>query len=361
MDLTDRFITMLRYVLALNVITALFKYWPRKKNINTYKSSEKKESSWSWKDTIWLIIMISATLLICILPFLLPTYKNLKLGSWILGIIVVSYYLKHFSELIPSARTIKQIVTGNTVGTLNIYENNSIVLIAFITIMLNNFHIRERILNYALICNSSILGDCIIAVMTILLIIICGFFICALSVGPLQFLLSIAKRFFMRIPTQQIKKSEPRIKQHIFGDMSTNTLTVSLIEFTKKRVLILKILLYPIVLLTAILDIVYRSLSLFFHTIISILWYSYQIVQQIIMLFIKMCNRILLLSDKTVVAISFRFAIILGFGLTVALNRYAPFFRNQEESTAVLEFLSSTIIIPVILEWILSYKKRDNS
>lgn len=43
---------------------------------------------------------------------------------------------------------------------------------------------------------------------------------------------------------------------------------------------------------------------------------------------------------------------------TVVFNRYQPIFRMQEASTAVLEFIASAIIIPIIFEWISSFKNN---
>ena len=61
------------------------------------------------------------------------------------------------------------------------------------------------------------------------------------------------------------------------------------------------------------------------------------------------------LEGRNVVAVSFSVAIIFAFGFSVILNKYEPFLCNG--SSEVLEFISSSIIIPIILEWILSYKK----
>ena len=79
----------------------------------------------------------------------------------------------------------------------------------------------------------------------------------------------------------------------------------------------------------------------------------------------KVLNVIFKLSDKKIVAVSFRIAIIAALVITVIINRYDVFVKNVEESTAVLEFFASSIIIPVVFEWINSGKKsakiKENS
>lgn len=73
----------------------------------------------------------------------------------------------------------------------------------------------------------------------------------------------------------------------------------------------------------------------------------------------RICVWLISLSDKRIVAVSFRIAVILGLGCTVLINRYAPFLHYNEESTAVLEFIASALIIPVVLNWISSYSRLD--
>ena len=64
------------------------------------------------------------------------------------------------------------------------------------------------------------------------------------------------------------------------------------------------------------------------------------------------------LLDRRLVATSFRVALIATLAITVVTNRYTPLLRESEISTEVLEFVASTILIPVIFEWISSTKNK---
>lgn len=66
------------------------------------------------------------------------------------------------------------------------------------------------------------------------------------------------------------------------------------------------------------------------------------------------------LSDKRIVAISFRIALILALICIVVLNRYQPIFRMQEANTSIFEFVASAIIIPIVFEWINSIKNNQS-
>ena len=67
------------------------------------------------------------------------------------------------------------------------------------------------------------------------------------------------------------------------------------------------------------------------------------------------------LSDKHIVAVSFRLALIFALVSIVVLNRYQPVFKEYEESTAVFEFLASSIIIPIVFEWIYSIRNTSGT
>ena len=64
------------------------------------------------------------------------------------------------------------------------------------------------------------------------------------------------------------------------------------------------------------------------------------------------------LSDRHVVVISFRVALIAALTITVIRNRYEPLLKEYEASTGTLEFIASAILIPVIFEWISTTKAQ---
>lgn len=67
------------------------------------------------------------------------------------------------------------------------------------------------------------------------------------------------------------------------------------------------------------------------------------------------------LSVRRVIVISFRIAIIAALLLLVALNEYG-IFCTSKETTAVVEFIASVLIIPIVFEWVHSaLKKHENT
>ena len=76
--------------------------------------------------------------------------------------------------------------------------------------------------------------------------------------------------------------------------------------------------------------------------------------------FIKGLDIIVELSNRHITAILFRLSIVAALILIVASNRYDSIFKITDSSTAILEFIASSIIIPIVFEWIHSFKKNNS-
>ena len=125
----------------------------------------------------------------------------------------------------------------------------------------------------------------------------------------------------------------------------------------KGRNVFVKILCMPIIIVAIIMDIVIFLFNVVCSFVISSIGYIIIICRILKRACKKVINAIFKLSDKKIVAVSFRIAIIAALVITVIINRYDVFVKNVEESTAVLEFVASSIIIPVVFEWINSGRK----
>lgn len=67
------------------------------------------------------------------------------------------------------------------------------------------------------------------------------------------------------------------------------------------------------------------------------------------------------LEDDIIISRAFKVAIVLSLIIVVAINRYHPIFIYKEQSTSVLEFVASAILLPLIFEWIQSVSKRKST
>lgn len=357
MRIPDELYTILRCTLWLNLLTTLYRFWPRKAQMQAFDDSNHRETKWIWKDTIWLIIMLISMGLICVLPYIFVTNSQTTIGTMVYCIIAIPVVVQFVSRVLPSAELIKRIVVGNGSGNLKFLERLAVIVLSILVLVLHGLHADIWIYEYALTCDSSKWGDILLSASMSVFVSGYIFVFFALLFDPLKLVLSFARRLFSSIRHKRIDDITSRVSQYVNGNFSRNILTVKYIDSFSDRATLQKILLYPLVLPLFVIDIAYHVLASLFSFIVETVWYSFVIFSQIVRVFAKIGNWVLSLSDRTVIAISFRLAIILGLTLIVVCNSYSSLFRLKEESSAAFEFISSAIVIPVILEWVMSYKQ----
>ena len=132
--------------------------------------------------------------------------------------------------------------------------------------------------------------------------------------------------------------------------------TVSAItNYTNHRPLI-KVLLLPVIPIALLLDILQAFVLKIATIMASFFWYIIRILMHLNYFFFRISEHMANASERTVIVVAFRISLVLGLCITVIINRYTPFFASPETPSAVIEFIASVILIPVILEWILSFK-----
>ena len=351
-------IYILTIIFSVNIIVCLYLYRPRFQNANESPNT----SSWSWKETVWLCLFIIAFLLVVFFPMIISPFVKINWNQWyylFFGVMI----LRQLTNIIPSVKAIGQIITKNTRGKLKPRESFAIILFAAIIIALDYYHIFESIIQFAHKCNNLILGDSIVAITYFLTISFDVFFICALSIVPLQFFVLIVQKLLVQIKKLKNLLLFKKLKEKIYNDkISTKTLTSSYIEFIiKKQKTSLQILLWPLVIFIICIDIIYQFVHFICINLLVCLWYVLSFIKQIVTIIAKLGSYILSLSVTTVIGLSFRVSVILGLTMMVVINRYNPFLRMKEENTEILEFISSAIIIPIIIEWVMNYKNNKES
>lgn len=353
MPLIKGLYTALAIVAGINAITSLIYFWP-KTNASVFVDAKSNEPVWSWKDTLWLILMVIALfLLVSVALFSFSVYKI----RFLMTIIMISYFLGQIARLFPSAEIVDNIVRGKATKMLGINEYIAIITVSILVSHLNTYGILDKTIEYANCQTNTILSDWILLGVYVGSISIITFLICALILRPIKIAIQLLRKIFSYFSNLQEPLLINKLKKNINGTYSTKTWTASLIEYNRKRYHVFRFLLWLGVPFTIILDLFQLAILLAYGLVVSIIWYLICITVSVKKIFSEIGKWILSLSDRNVVIISFRIATILGFGCTVIINQYEPFLMNQETSS-VFEFISSTIIIPVILEWVLSYKDR---
>lgn len=353
MDIIKGLYFTLTILAMINAISSLFFYWPRNK-AQSFSKTDDENQIWIWKDTMGLIfVIISVCIMIGALLFLSVQYNLTVL--WIL--MLLSHYLNMGTNIFPSATIIGRIVKGDLSGELSKNESTAIMMLVLTINYFNAYNFPNKIQTFANSLSNAILSDCILISFYVLSIFVCVFFCCSLLLNPIKMLVKVLRKICVKIPWQSINQWFTSIGHFANDSISTKTYTATVIEYSISCKILNKVLLWITLGPIAIFDVVKIIMEFIVKLFVSIIWYTYVIIKQIFELMIRFIIWLTSLEGRTVVAMSFRVAIILAFGFSVILNRCEPFLRNYEESTAILEFVSSSIIIPIIFEWILSYKK----
>lgn len=355
MPLVKGLYTVLAIVIGVNVVISLRFVLPR---VNKYSSAnakpEKRNDIFTWKDAIcFALIIIAAILLVLIV---IVSFSVLKM-NFLMTFVMLSYFLGQIKNSISSAKTVGDIVTGKSSTMLGTNDYTSIITVALLVSYLNTYGILDKVIGYADSQTNTILSDWILLGCYVTSIAITTFFICALTLRPLKIAIELLRKIFSNFSNQKERLFFNRLEKQVNGTVSAKTWAAFLIEYIINQDGVLRRFLWLGVPIAIVLDIVRMMVLLVYGVVILIIWYFMCIAVSIRKIFSNAGKWILSLSDRNFVVISFRIATILGFGCTVIINRYAPFLLNQE-STSVFEFISSTIIIPVILEWIIAYKAK---
>lgn len=346
----------LSIILLINMIMSPFISWLKPKDTQQKSSEDKKQ--WTWKDTIWVIIMMASCLLLLYFLHMFSSYFYVKI---IYAIILIFAYALQLSNVLPSTKLVGAIVSGKSKGNLNRNEYWAIIALAVLALNIFVYGVSGKIFTFIATYSNLILSDWMMIAFYILSISVFVFLICSLAITPVKFLLRVSSKVYSCLLCGKIKsyinKPISKLRAFITGNFSMKTCAASIIEYSLQERSVFKPLLWVLVVPAVAVDIIRNIFMLSCQIIAFIVWCGILIFKQICEIANKIRAWIISLSDSSVIAISFRVAIILGFGGTVVLNNYQPFLHNQEQSGVVLEFISSVLIIPVILEWFLSRKR----
>lgn len=309
---------------------------------------------WTWKDTCWLVLMIISSVLIVIIAFLLAAVYKMQLFA---QVIMLPYFLGCVARAFPSAKIVGDIVNSKTNSMLGKNEYVALLALAFLIGQLNAYGVLNKIIELIAHHPNPILSDWLMLGFSVTSSAIAVFFICSLALRPIKVLIWLLKKICLRFSNQQEPLIFNKLKKYVNGTFKSRTWTSSLICYSIKKHIVLRILLCLGVPITIAIDILQMIIITLLGFAASVVWYLICIIKSIGKRLCKIENWILSLSDRKAVAVFFRIASILGLGCTVIINKYEPFLRS-EESASIFEFISSTIIIPIILEWVISYKTK---
>lgn len=353
-----QFISLLYTIaLALAIINMVTVFVAKEYRKDMFTDNIVSDSKWNWKDrTQTIIFSLSMVITICFLLWCKFTYQS-KIVNCIFIIMTISFFLQHFSHALSSAEAIGCIVKDVSQTRLSATEINSITIFAVAINIFFQFKTPEKLISILRKIDNKDVSNWLMLSLYVALISIGVFLICSLLVPPIQLIIRTCRKLNSRWTNKRIQRADEWIKQFSYGKTTVGKFTVLLFMNFRQKSIVIKILICIIAPMIFICDIIFVELWYIVSITLEMIHYVYVIIRQISKSLLHLNSWFISKSNRRLVAFSFRISVILGLILTVFLSYYDPFLYNRDKNGLVFEFVSSTIVIPMIFEWILSYKQ----
>lgn len=315
------------------------------------ESKTKPESAIQNSETIIACVILIIGIIAASLE-----YKKL---AWLFITATVITFIYHIAGIYMSIGIIGRVVLSEKADRLSSQEHWAIETIAYVLFILDQSKMPNKAMNLVASLENAIVSDCLYITLYMLFLFLYIFLTCS----SLPALLTVFSKLLTK--TNILLRGKTKLFKVGRFFMKWNDslvvkrpLVLKVIEATKSWYIIWRFAVFIILPITFVLDvscILFKMLRLFLFKFIGLCFSLLKMVKQTIGRVVTWINN---LSDRRLVAVSFRVALIVTLVATVIINRYTPIFREYEPSTEGLEFVASTILIPVIFEWISSMKRK---
>ncbi len=312
-------------------------------NSNSQESTPTTNNSYNY-----LMIIIGGATFFVVSLLAIFVWKQ----HWIQLLFSVLWGLRLGYYAISSATTVSSIIKDTRNKTLTIIEKSAIMILACVFFTFHPANWLETIVSWLSIHFDSYLLDlCLCLVYSAVI-----FIILFVSVSFLQTPLSLLAKGYIHIITHISTDFKQKyllsIQDTDAHPIRKNFWCVPFISFARRCRKFWKPLMCLCVPLVVIADYLMTLLAFFWGLIRDILVYILRILHQLAKILQRLSEKITKWSDRQVVSLSFRFATLASIASIVIINRIDSFFVHTEQSTAILEFIASAVVIPVIYSWI---------
>ncbi|OUP55922.1 hypothetical protein B5F14_10015 [Faecalitalea cylindroides] len=348
-------------LLPFSLLAIIFEEYKQNISKNTKKTevvvTEDIRSSWKSNVETFMSILITIFLIFGAIYLCIECKM-----SWILTFFAFPLYIQQVIEAYLSVGVVRDVISASQIEKLSLREKKAIGAIAYIVCLCGVFNIFEKILNTVGKIENPIIWDFAMTLSYVFLEFLYIFFIFTFFPNILFVVFNILKKMSRFFPlTKKFKKCEYYFIEKCDKGIKINFFVIKSIDKILERGLINRLIGIIFLPISFCIDIILSSFLILITMVRSLIGYLFLLFRLFIQTMKKIAKWISQLSDRRIVAMSFRIAIILALVITVITNRYQPFLQKNVESTSVLEFVASSIIIPVIFEWIYSIRQHRNS
>lgn len=308
-----------------------------------------------WSSIIRTISTIISIILYEIFVAFLLLYNRDNILVWI---IVAGAFLLIIIQKCSPFPVIGFIIKGKGYGNLTKKEHGVLFVITSGVMSLFVYVGVDEFYHFVFEYPNKIYADWMLIAFYVVMISGLTFLILALVTNPIKLFLYIIHKLLSLMPLHKVGLYSSKVDNLVIKILYHKIISGVLIKYSRQCNIRTRLLMWILFIPVVGIDIVRGIIGFVIMVFISLIWYFIRFLFLTCGICDKFTIWMLSLSDRRVIAISFRIAIAVGFLCTVIINRYTPFLNYQEKSTAVFEFLSSVVMIPIVLDWIQSLKKN---
>lgn len=254
--------------------------------------------------------------------------------------------------------------SGKLVKILNSFKNDNLssgeweVILGFISFisLILTYKIPNKLINYISNIENGLISDLLLLLLLFAFSVLSIFLSGLLLFEFIKFFFQIIPKIINPILSNKAKKLFIRI-EYLFNKKIGEYKTIAFFRKNKQKT----IMFYLSSTISVIIDVLYGIFYIFCKLIIGILFYILNFIYRIFKSLKDLKFWIFKLSDRKVTVIIFRVSFILALISLVTFNRISPLTKTEIESTEILEFIASSLIIPLVLSWIMEYNNLRNS
>ena len=341
------------YLFPVVLILSIIQSAIRPKAISSKIASLEVETTKS--DSLLIIHNIVCTLLVVAGIFFLAFEKG---WTWGLYLVVIPYLVQQAYNVFSSATIVGTVIRSSHTSPLSWRERHSLLAVGGVVWWLE-YQGKFSVYNSLYSSLSGTLADLLLFVCLLIRCFAMLFFSITLLSIPADLLFNLSTKAIPKVTLfqQKILKQCVRIqneparrklysRKYWYSICQQKNIWKAVLCLFAPVVFVFDLCVGVILLICAVIysTVLYCGLLLF---------ELYKILIKPVAIFAKN-------SNSKNIALSFRLSMLIALSSLVILNRIDSFFQSVESSTAILEFIASSIVIPIVFEWISTIKQKKN-
>lgn len=337
---------------------SLFKFG---KTVND-KQQEKSALETRENHRITDVIVFALSILLSLSLIVFFIWADIFPKNIVIPLIAIPTWGFHINNLVKASESVKSVVFGNDSNhNLSVKEKCNFDIISGIVLLFYSNFMPGKAEQYIIeLSISRTVTGILLDIYSALIIFGLTFSIIIQLILPIKHLHKICKCISNKSKIIVKKLSSTLYYKHYEDTIVKARFTNCITDSVSHRNVLIRSIIYVLILpFSFLIDVIIGFfLCIFWYGICGITIIVYEFLSFLGKVFFYLISIVFNSPERRIIKNSFRLSFIISILFVVIMNRYAWIYEYDEVFLAVTEFLASTIIIPVIFEWIYSSDKN---